>query len=107
MQKIPQISPHALKQQIDSSQPPFLLDVREPAEHQFVNLGAYLIPMNEVPVRLNEIPRDREVVVHCKAGMRSQRVAEFLVEAGYTKVSNLAGGILAWASEVDPSMPTY
>lgn len=107
MKNIPQISPRMLKQRLDAGDTPYILDVREPFEYQIANLGATLIPMNEIPVRINEIPRDRPVVVHCKAGMRSQRVAEFLAEAGYTQVENLAGGILAWSSEVDPSVPTY
>lgn len=107
MKKIPQLTPRALKQRLDAGEKPFLLDVREPHEYQIANLGGTLIPMNEIPLRIEEIPRDQPVVVHCKAGMRSQRVAEFLAEAGYTQIENLAGGILAWSSEVDASVPTY
>jgi len=107
MSVIPQISVSELKQRIDSGNAPFIVDVREPSEYQICNIGARLIPMNEVPARLAEIPRDREVVLHCKSGVRSQRVAEFLAQSGYTNVSNLAGGILAWASEIDPTMQKY
>ncbi|MDR3791939.1 MAG: rhodanese-like domain-containing protein [Terracidiphilus sp.] len=107
MSVIPQISVSQLKQRIDSGNAPYIVDVREPFEYQICNIGARLIPMNEVPARLAEIPRDREVVLHCKSGVRSQRVAEFLAQSGYTNVSNLAGGILAWASEIDPAMQKY
>lgn len=107
MSVIPQMSVIELKQRIDQGTAPVVIDVREPNEYQICNLGARLIPMNTVPARLEEIPRDRDVVVHCKSGMRSQRVAEFLAQNGYTRVSNLAGGILAWAAEIDPTMQKY
>jgi adenylyltransferase/sulfurtransferase len=95
---IPQISAQQLKQRLDAGDDLFVLDVREPHEFQAANLGGTLIPMNEIPQRLSEIDRNREIVVHCHAGVRSQRVAEFLQQAGYTRVSNLAGGILAWGA---------
>jgi adenylyltransferase/sulfurtransferase len=95
---IPQISAQQLKQRLDAGDDLFVLDVREPHEFQAANLGGTLIPMNEIPQRLGEIDRNREIVVHCHAGVRSQRVAEFLQQAGYTRVSNLAGGILAWGA---------
>jgi rhodanese-related sulfurtransferase len=107
MSVIPQITVKELKQRIDNGNAPYIVDVREPFEYQICNIGAPLIPMNDVPARLAEIPRDREVVIHCKSGGRSQRVAEFLAQSGYTNVSNLAGGILAWASEIDPTMQKY
>ena len=94
----PQISAQQLKQRLDAGDDLFVLDVREPHEFQAANLGGTLIPMNEIPQRLGEIDRNREIVVHCHAGVRSQRVAEFLQQAGYTRVSNLAGGILAWGA---------
>jgi sulfur-carrier protein adenylyltransferase/sulfurtransferase len=104
---IPQITPTELKQRLDAKEDIFVLDVREPFEHQIANIGGTLIPMNEVPHRLGEIDREREVVVHCKSGGRSQRVAEFLAQSGYAKVSNLAGGITAWSNDVDPTVPKY
>ncbi len=104
---IPQITATELKQRMDAGEDLLILDVREPFEHQIANIGGKLIPMNQVPQRLDEIERDREIVVHCKVGGRSQRVAEFLKQSGYPKVANLAGGILAWSSEVDPSVPKY
>ena len=107
MNGIPQLSVKELKQRLDAGEDVFILDVREPFEYQIANLGGTLIPMNDVPRRLAEIDRDREIVVQCKMGGRSQRVAEFLVQSGFPKVANLSGGITAWANEIDPAMPKY
>ena len=84
-----------------------LLDVREPYEYQIAQIGGTLIPQGEVPNRLAEIPRDREIIVHCRSGARSQRIAELLKQSGYTQVVNLAGGILAWSDEIDPTVQKY
>ncbi|HUX27735.1 MAG TPA: ThiF family adenylyltransferase, partial [Terracidiphilus sp.] len=104
---IPQLSVKELKSRMDAGEDVMILDVREPFEYQIANLGGKLIPMNDVPRRLAEIERNREIVVQCKMGGRSQRVAEFLSQAGYPRVVNLAGGIIAWANEIDPTMPKY
>jgi adenylyltransferase/sulfurtransferase len=66
-----------------------------------------LLPLPELPVRVAEVPKDREVIVHCKSGMRSAKAIEFLKAHGYTKLVNLTGGILGWAENVDPGMPRY
>ena len=104
---IPQMSVQELKQHLDAGDDLLVLDVREPYEYQIANIGARLIPMNDVPRRLDEIDRNREIVVHCQIGGRSQRVAEYLKKNGYEKVSNLAGGIRAWSEQIDPSVPKY
>jgi len=104
---IPQISVKELKARRDAGEDFFLLDVREPYEYQIAQIGGTLIPQGEVPNRLAEIPRDREIVVQCRSGARSQRIAEVLKQAGYNNVVNLAGGILAWSDEVDPSVQKY
>jgi adenylyltransferase/sulfurtransferase len=104
---IPQISVKELKQRIDAGEDLFILDVRQPFEYQIANIGGKLIPMSEVPSRLAEIDRNREIVVHCKLGISSQRVAEFLAQAGYANVKSLAGGIRAWADQIDPKMAKY
>ena len=104
---IQQMSVTELKRRLDAGDDLFILDVREPFEYQIANIGGTLIPQGQVPHRLNEIDRDREIVVQCKSGGRSQRIAEFLQQEGYPKVTNLAGGILAWSNEVDPSVPKY
>jgi molybdopterin/thiamine biosynthesis adenylyltransferase/rhodanese-related sulfurtransferase len=104
---IPQLSVKELKKRIDAGEEVFILDVREPYEYQIANIGGTLIPQNGVPQRLAEIDRDREIVVQCRSGARSQRIAEFLKQSGYPRVVNLAGGILAWSDEIDPKVQKY
>jgi len=104
---IPQITVKELKRRIDVGEDLYILDVREPFEYQIAQIGGKLIPLNDVPQRLNEIPREREIIVQCKSGGRSQRVAELLKQQGYPSVVNLAGGILAWSDEIDPSVHKY
>ena len=104
---IPQITVEELKQRLDRGEDLFILDVREPYEYQIANIGGTLIPQNEVPQRLAEIDRSREIVVQCRSGGRSQRIAEFLAQQGYPNVKNLAGGILAWADRIDPKVQKY
>jgi rhodanese-related sulfurtransferase len=85
-----------------------LLDVREAWELEIAKLPEALhVPMAELPARLAEIDRDREVVVMCRSGGRSLKVAKYLEERGYPSVANLTGGILAWARDVDPTLATY
>jgi molybdopterin/thiamine biosynthesis adenylyltransferase/rhodanese-related sulfurtransferase len=104
---IPQLTVKELKARRDRGEDIYLLDVREPYEVQIAQIGGTVIPQNDVPNRLAEIPRDREIVVHCRSGARSQRIAEFLKQSGYTEVVNLAGGILAWSDEIDPTVQKY
>src|SRR6201981_329180 len=85
----------------------FVLDVREPHEYQICNIGGYLIPLNDLPKRVNELDSSREIVVHCKMGGRSAKAVAFLQQAGFTKVHNLTGGITAWSDRVDPKVPKY
>ena len=87
---------------------PILLDVREPHELAICRFAGSLdIPMGMLPGRLDEIPGDRPVVVVCRSGVRSMRVTEYLRGRGRQDVSNLTGGVLAWASRIDPSWQTY
>ena len=87
---------------------PLLLDVRENWEFETCKIaGSTQIPMNLIPVRVTEIDDDREVVCICHHGARSMQVAAFLERNGFDNVTNLTGGIHAWALQVDPSMPTY
>jgi rhodanese-related sulfurtransferase len=107
-QDIPEISAADLKVLLDSPRPPLLLDVRENWEREAARLPDTLdIPMMEIPQRLAELPRDRDIVVMCHGGVRSLKVAYFLAQNGFTQVTNLAGGIHAWACDVDPSIGTY
>jgi adenylyltransferase/sulfurtransferase len=104
---IPQITPVELKRRLDAGENVFVLDVREPHEYQIVNIGAPLIPLGDLPNRLGELDPNREIVIHCKSGARSQRAAELLAKNGFKNVVNLAGGITAWATDVDPKLPKY
>jgi len=106
---IPQISVEELKRKLDAKQDVFVLDVREPHEYPIANLGAPLIPVGELEKRVGELAaqKDREIVIHCRSGSRSQKAALILKNAGFKNVENLAGGILAWADKIDPSMPKY
>ena len=104
---IPQMSVTELKQKLDAGEDVFILDVREPYEYQIAQIGGHLIPLGELPNRLGELDTSREIVVQCKSGGRSQRAAEFLAQNGFSKLHNLAGGITAWANEIDPDVPRY
>jgi rhodanese-related sulfurtransferase len=87
---------------------PLLLDVREPWEFAHCRLpGAVLMPMASVPARYLELDREQPTVVICHHGMRSAQVCLFLEQQGFTRLINLAGGVAAWASEVDPAMAQY
>jgi sulfur-carrier protein adenylyltransferase/sulfurtransferase len=105
--QIPEMTPQELKQRLDRGDDLFILDVREPHEYQICNLNGYLLPLGDVPKRVNELDSSREIVVHCRSGKRSAEAAEFLRKAGFQKIWNLKGGILAWSDEVDPSVPKY
>ena len=104
---VPEIQPEELKRRIDAGENIFVLDVREPHEYQICNLNGYLIPLGDLPKRMNELDSSREIVAHCRSGVRSGKAVDFLRQAGFRKVKNLAGGILAWADRVDPRMPKY
>ena len=83
-----------------------LLDVREPYEWEVSRLeGAIHIPMQQLPRRLNEVPRDKEIVVYCRVGGRSAHAQHYMLQQGFTRVRNLGGGLIAWARQQDPTMP--
>jgi rhodanese-related sulfurtransferase len=85
-----------------------LLDVREPDEREAATIEPSIhIPMAQVAGRLEELPRDRPLVVYCHGGTRSMMVAAYLEHRGFPGVANLAGGIDAWSREVDPKVPRY
>ncbi len=102
-----EITVQELKKLLDRHEDIFILDVREPSEYRICNLGGHLIPLNELPKRIQELNSSREIIVHCKTGRRSAKAVEFLKRSGFTKVRNLVGGISAWAKEIDSSMPQY
>ena len=105
---VPGMTPEELAGRLDSREPPFLLDVREPWEWAVSSLepqGAHHIPLDELPERRDEVPSDRPVVVYCRAGQRSLTAARHLVSSGASEVYNLEGGILAWARDLAPELP--
>jgi molybdopterin/thiamine biosynthesis adenylyltransferase/rhodanese-related sulfurtransferase len=104
---IPEMQVEELKRRLDAGDNLFVLDVREPHEYQICNINGYLIPLGDLPKRVNELDSSREIVAHCRSGVRSGKAVAFLQQAGFKKVHNLAGGILAWADKVDPKMPKY
>jgi len=85
-----------------------IIDVREPYEVQICQLaGARHIPMRQLPAQLDELPRDQHLLIMCHHGSRSQAVTGYLRAQGFAKVSNIAGGINAWAMEIDPTLARY
>ena len=104
---VPEITPKQLKQRLDRGDDIYILDVREPHEYQICNLHGHLIPLGDLPKRVSELDSSREIVAHCRSGKRSAEAVEFLTKAGFRKIWNLKGGILAWSDEVDPSIPKY
>lgn len=91
-----------------SREKPVLLDVREPWEYQRARIeGAQLVPMREVPARMEELDAGKELVAICHHGGRSMQVAIFLEKQGFKRVHNLLGGIDAWSRTVDPAVPLY
>src|SRR6201994_444572 len=103
---VEQIDVKTYKQQRDAGKDSFLLDVREPHEFKIAEIGGYLIPLGDLQKRVGELDKNREIIVQCKSGGRSQKAAFFLQQAGY-KVKNLAGGIQAWSEQIDPKVPKY
>ena len=104
---VPEMQVEELKRALDAGEDIFVLDVREPHEYQICNIGGHLIPLGELPKRVHELDSSREIVAHCRSGVRSAKAVDFLRQAGFRKVRNLAGGILAWADRVDPKVPKY
>src|SRR5213595_461193 len=104
---VPEIAPRELKARLDRGDDLFILDVREPHEYQICNLQGHLLPLGELPRRVHELDSSREIVAHCRSGKRSAEAVDFLRKAGFRKILNLKGGILAWSDEVDPSVPKY
>ena len=102
-----EIEVEELKKRLDRGDDIYVLDVREPHEYDICNIGGHLIPLGELPNRVNELDTSKEIIAHCRSGVRSAKAVNFLRQAGFKKVHNLAGGILAWADRVDPSMPKY
>jgi rhodanese-related sulfurtransferase len=107
---IPQLGPDELRRwQTDPKRsPPVLIDVREPWEFEYCRIeGSVLIPLGELPARIDELPAERPLVIVCHHGNRSWYAAVMLEQAGFADVFNLRGGVEAWAAEVEPTMKRY
>ncbi len=100
---IEDISVIKLKQRMDAGETINLLDVRETFEYEEFNLNGKLIPLGELPGRLDEIEdwKDQEVIVHCRSGKRSATAQQFLLQSGFQNVRNLIGGVLDWQKEFE------
>lgn len=108
MADVPEVDVCTFASELSGADDVFLLDVREPNEAEICSIdGATLIPLGQLAARINEVPRDRPVVVHCHHGRRSAQAVQYLQSQGYDDVRNLTGGIEAWAVEVDPEMARY
>jgi adenylyltransferase/sulfurtransferase len=99
------IGPRELRARLEEGEPILVLDVREDYEWAASRLaGALHVPMGDLRAKLDELPRDREIVVYCRSGARSSNAAAMLRNAGFARVRNLTGGLKAWAQEIDPSL---
>ena len=107
-ENVGQLRPRELAERLKQPEMPLLVDVREPEEWQFCRIaGAVHLPMDQLAQRLNELDREREVVIYCHHGIRSQIAAQFLSRQGFKRISNLVGGIDAWSVQVDPTIQRY
>jgi rhodanese-related sulfurtransferase len=107
MEPYAEITPEELKARLDGGQPPGIVDVREPWEHDIGALpGARLIPMDDLPFRADELDPSRDIVVYCHHGVRSAAAVEWLRQLGFPAI-NLRGGIDAWALAVDRTLRRY
>jgi sulfur-carrier protein adenylyltransferase/sulfurtransferase len=105
---IPTMSAQELRRKMDTREPFELIDVREPFEYEIARIdGAKLIPLGEITERVDELQRDRPIVVHCHSGQRSAQAVRLLQQRDFADVYNLEGGIDAWSDQIDPSVPKY
>ena len=104
---VQEISVKELKQWIDSKKDFQLIDVREPFEHQLVNIGGELIPLSRIEERIDLVSLEKPVIIYCKTGIRSAKAIKVLLAKGKFNLYNMTGGIIAYASEIDPSLPRY
>ena len=102
-----EITVQELKEKIDKGEDFQLIDVREDFEYETSNLGGQSIPLGGILIEADKVSKDKPVVVMCRSGKRSAAAIMQLEQLGYTNLSNLHGGILAWAAEIDPTLSVY
>jgi rhodanese-related sulfurtransferase len=105
-----EITPRELKQRLDTGEHIVIVDVREPHEWALGTIkepDVRFIPLGDVPARMHELDSADEIVLQCRSGVRSAKALGLLKDAGFRKLKNLTGGILAWSEDVDPSLPKY
>jgi rhodanese-related sulfurtransferase len=102
-----EITVQELKEKLDKGEDFQLIDVREDFEYETSNLGGQLIPLGGILIEADKISKDKPVVVMCRSGKRSAAAIMQLQQLGYSNLYNLQGGILAWASEIDPTLNVY
>jgi len=105
---VPEITVKELENKIKNNERITIIDVREPHEYEICNIKeAKLIPLNDLPNKVNELDSSQEIILHCHTGMRSAQATSLLRNIGFTKASNLKGGIEAWSIEIDDTVPRY
>lgn len=102
-----EISVQELKEMMDKGEDFQLIDVREEFEYEVSNLGGVLIPLGGILIEADKIAKDKPVIMQCRSGKRSAAAIMQLEQLGYTNLANLQGGILAWQSEIDPTISVY
>jgi rhodanese-related sulfurtransferase len=102
-----EITVQELKEKLDSGEDFQLIDVREDFEYETSNLGGLSIPLGGIVIEADKVSKDKPVVIMCRSGKRSAAAIAQLETLGYTNLSNLQGGILAWAAEIDPDLSVY
>jgi rhodanese-related sulfurtransferase len=103
-----EITVSELKSKMDNKEPFQLIDVRETYEHEFANIKGEVIPMNSILDEHAKLDKDKPVIIYCRSGNRSAVVIHELEKRfGFTNLYNLKGGIIAWANEIDPTVPKY
>ena len=105
---VTEIQPSRLAERLAHGERLEIIDVREPYEWQIGHIpGARLVPLDRIAAEIPKLDKGRETILYCKVGARSMFAAQQLADAGVTEVRNLAGGILRWIDEVDPTMARY
>ncbi len=102
------LTPSQIRDALATRSDVMLVDVREPTEFAIAHIdGATLVPMQSIPQQLASLPRDKEIILHCHHGMRSEMAGNFLLAQGFERVSHMVGGIDRWSDEIDPTVAKY